>query len=1243
MNGKGSLKAACILMGAVFLAAGCGSSGTSCPVGQKPCNGVCVDTTSDRNNCGGCGNTCLSGQECSGSQCVPCNNECTQGSKRCVAGTTDQFQSCGDPDGDTCLEWGPPQTCPTGQICQNGSCVVSCTDECFEVGTQACDKDGANGWRTCGDYDADDCLDWGPLNACPTGQVCQNGSCVSSCTNTCTPANDTRCATTPRNGVETCGDYNQDGCLEWGGYYACPTGETCDTRTKQCSPDCSDDCTTGQRMCDGNGYRTCGQHDGDVCLDWSDVTNCQSWETCDPQTGTCKTACADACTQGQRRCNGTIVELCANWNADPCLEYGTLETCGTGYKCENGACVEDCQNECTTQGARECRTDGQGKPGYVVCGNWDQDSCLEWNTITLCQSGESCSAGQCSATCTDECAVGQKECVGNSGWRACGEAGDGDSCRDWLSVTACQSWEVCDPNTVTCVTNCTDACGPANSRRCTSDNTGYETCGNWDQDPCLEWSGPTSCGTGRVCEPATGQCRDDCSDECPTGGRQCLDDDTYQLCGNWDQDSCLEWGGNTDCQSGYICSSGNCAADCQNECSEAQTTFCDGTGGWRLCGYLDQDPCLDAGSYNACAYNEECQNGACVVICTNECTPGQTRCDAGGTAVEICATDGDADPCTEWKTQVACVSGSEVCHQSVCVSTTAPAKLVVSKLLYDNDGTPDTAYSYIEIFGPADLQLNHYSLVGINGNGGTVYVTIDLSGYTMPADGHFAVAHTNTQWDTGLIDMLSSGADLQNGPDAVQVRWAGETVVDALGYEEGAIGAEGDPAESADYDSTDDIMYCLGRRYDNSSGTYLDTDDNYVDFDKRTYCTPGDAGYGLRLAEYNTYSSGVGATPAVDPNTWAVFIPSFDYFDEVLGDFTGYAWWDVIIGDKGSPALSPDGGAVYVGIAAGAGAADSGLRAYQTLAGGNTTGAAVRLWHVLAGTEVKSSPAVDSSGNIYVGTRGGGFLSLYSSNGGTRWSWPEANWIDSSPALGPIGSGGTTLVVFGVGGVGSGKIVALDASTGALAWQVTTPTGGCNGSPGLGSDGTVYIGCDDGYLYAVDGAAGTVKTGFPVVISANSGGTREQVKGRSVAVASAAGGGDVIFATSAGSAVNFNVVNSAGQKNSYNFGEALSSVTITRDGGFVFLIGDPAAPGMFVLAYSPYWTLEWYDYLGDYDAAAWITSSPNAIHVQDGYGLVYAGTTDGKVYVYYWAAGLYNGAGSFPKFRGLEDNSGKGF
>jgi len=44
--------------------------------------------------------------------------------------------------------------------------------------------------------------------------------------------------------------------------------------------ECTDDCISESRQCFGNGYRTCGQHDSDDCLDWSPVTYCASGEIC---------------------------------------------------------------------------------------------------------------------------------------------------------------------------------------------------------------------------------------------------------------------------------------------------------------------------------------------------------------------------------------------------------------------------------------------------------------------------------------------------------------------------------------------------------------------------------------------------------------------------------------------------------------------------------------------------------------------------------------------------------------------------------------------------------------------------------------------------------------------------------------------------------------------------------------------------------------------------------------------------
>jgi len=43
---------------------------------------------------------------------------------------------------------------------------------------------------------------------------------------------------------------------------------------------CESECTNGQRICSGNGYKTCGNFDSDSCTEWSNVTNCSTGQTC---------------------------------------------------------------------------------------------------------------------------------------------------------------------------------------------------------------------------------------------------------------------------------------------------------------------------------------------------------------------------------------------------------------------------------------------------------------------------------------------------------------------------------------------------------------------------------------------------------------------------------------------------------------------------------------------------------------------------------------------------------------------------------------------------------------------------------------------------------------------------------------------------------------------------------------------------------------------------------------------------
>jgi len=95
--------------------------------------------------------------------------------------------------------------------------------------------------------------------------------------------------------------------------------------------------------------------------------------------------------------------ICSDYDADTCLEWGGYTDCPTGEVCVDGACVSDCTDECTTVGEQTCTAQ---LDGYVTCGEYDSDPCLEWSATTPCGSDQICESGQC----VDECAEEWEDC-----------------------------------------------------------------------------------------------------------------------------------------------------------------------------------------------------------------------------------------------------------------------------------------------------------------------------------------------------------------------------------------------------------------------------------------------------------------------------------------------------------------------------------------------------------------------------------------------------------------------------------------------------------------------------------------------------------------------------------------------------------------------------------------------------------------------------------------------------------------
>lgn len=117
----------------------CGSSccdtllGEACCT-QEPYGQLCLDTTSNNRNCGGCGIECRGGQTCDDGVCS-CGTEATLCNGLCVDTLTDP-DNCGScnhscPSGGTCVDGqctcsGFNKGCRFDEQCQNGTCVQVC-------------------------------------------------------------------------------------------------------------------------------------------------------------------------------------------------------------------------------------------------------------------------------------------------------------------------------------------------------------------------------------------------------------------------------------------------------------------------------------------------------------------------------------------------------------------------------------------------------------------------------------------------------------------------------------------------------------------------------------------------------------------------------------------------------------------------------------------------------------------------------------------------------------------------------------------------------------------------------------------------------------------------------------------------------------------------------------------------------------------------------------------------------------
>jgi hypothetical protein len=120
-----------------------------------------------------------------------------------------------------------------------------------------------------------------------------------------------------------------------------PSFPTCG-KDKTCIPACVDGCVKDDVKCDATDpnhetYLTCGDHDNDPCLEYGYARYCPANQYCQNDGCICKSA---PCEEGEHGCKAeypTTVYECQK-DSGGCLSWEALMVCTDGSNCGEGSC-----------------------------------------------------------------------------------------------------------------------------------------------------------------------------------------------------------------------------------------------------------------------------------------------------------------------------------------------------------------------------------------------------------------------------------------------------------------------------------------------------------------------------------------------------------------------------------------------------------------------------------------------------------------------------------------------------------------------------------------------------------------------------------------------------------------------------------------------------------------------------------------------------------------------------------------
>jgi hypothetical protein len=305
-----------------------------------------------------------------------------------------------------------------------------------------------------------------------------------------------------------------------------------------------------------------------ACSDENVASGKGNQQNCDPDDEDCTTPpddeeCPNSCKIGKKKCSkdGKLL-VCYYADDSDCPDYQEFE-CKEDEICQKGECVkktgtddekdppedkkdppeEDCTDQCDHEGDKTCPELETGEAAWSICGQFDDDSCLEWSKPKLCAENETCNDGICTPaddqTCKDECPENLfYECAEN-GYHWCSDF-DGDGCLEWTEIPPCP--DGCNEGKCTC----NHECNEANKKECSGN--GFHVCTE-QTDGCLKWSEITACPN--TCQEGSCVCEHQCED-----GKQQCSGEGYVSCMTNDQ-GCRVWSTTvTPCENG--CENGEC-------------------------------------------------------------------------------------------------------------------------------------------------------------------------------------------------------------------------------------------------------------------------------------------------------------------------------------------------------------------------------------------------------------------------------------------------------------------------------------------------------------------------------------------------------------------------------------------------------------------------------------------------------------------------------------------------------------